>query len=117
LEHKDIIKTDAASQTERRGGQEKHIYGHCFYICSLCLHMLTVFRQYGAAANDAKFLTSSRSSAHIPNNFWSWTISSQVKEGREDKDKVEVGAKKESNHNRSTLPESNQLETFQATHI
>jgi hypothetical protein len=45
LEHKDIIKTAAASQTERRGGQEKHIYGHCFYIYSLCLHMLTSFRQ------------------------------------------------------------------------
>jgi hypothetical protein len=40
----------------------------------------------GVADNDAKFLTSSRSSAHIPNNFWSWTISSQGKEGREDKD-------------------------------
>jgi hypothetical protein len=35
----------------------------------------------GAASNDAKFLTSSRSSAHIPNNFWSWTISSQPKRG------------------------------------
>jgi hypothetical protein len=46
------------------------------------------------AANDAKFLTSSRSSAHIPNNFWSWRISSQAKEGREDKEKVEVGAKR-----------------------
>jgi hypothetical protein len=40
----------------------------------------------GVAGNDAKFLTSSRSSAHIPNNFWSWIISSQTKEGREDKD-------------------------------
>jgi hypothetical protein len=69
------------------------------------------------AANDVKFLTSSRSSAHIPNNFWSWTISSQAKEGREDKDKVEVGAKKESDHKGSTLPESNQLQTLQATHI
>jgi hypothetical protein len=47
----------------------------------------------GAAGNDAKFLTSFRSSTHIPNNFWSWTISSQAKEGREDKDKLEVGAK------------------------
>jgi hypothetical protein len=49
LEHKDIIKTAAASETERRGeerrgGQEKYIYGHCFYIWSLCLYMLTVFR-------------------------------------------------------------------------
>jgi hypothetical protein len=42
LEHKGIIKTTAASQIERRGeekrgGQEKHIYRHCFYICSLFL--------------------------------------------------------------------------------
>jgi hypothetical protein len=71
----------------------------------------------GAATNDAKFLTSSRSSAHIPNNFWSWTISSHAKEGREDKDRVEVGAKKKSDHKGSTLPESNQLETLQATQI
>jgi hypothetical protein len=73
----------------------------------------------GAFGNDAKFLTSSRSSAHIPNNFWSWTISSHAKEGREDKDKdkVEVGAKKESYHKGSTLPESNQLETLQAMQI
>jgi hypothetical protein len=69
------------------------------------------------AANDAKFLTSSRSSAHISNNFWSWIISSQAKEGREDKDKVEVGIKKESDHKGLTLPKSNQLETLQATHI
>jgi hypothetical protein len=98
---------------ERRGSQEKHIYGHCFYICSLFLDSRE------AAANDAKFLTSSRSSAHIPNNFWSWTISSQAKEGREDKDKVEVevGAKKESDHKGSTLPESSQLETLQAMHL
>jgi hypothetical protein len=71
----------------------------------------------GAAGNDAKFLTSSRSSAHIPNNFWSWTILSQAKEEREVKDKVEVGAKKESDHKGLTLPESNQLETLQGTHI
>jgi hypothetical protein len=58
-----------------------------------------------------------QSSAHIPNNFWSWTISSQAKEGREDKNKVEVGAKKELDHKGSTLRESNQLETLQATHI
>jgi hypothetical protein len=62
-------------------------------------------------------MPSSRSSAHISNNFWSWTISSQAKEGREDKDKVEVGAKKELDHKGLTLPESNQLETLQATHI
>jgi hypothetical protein len=62
----------------------------------------------GVVGNDAKFLTSFRSSANIPNNFWSWTISSHAKEGREDK--VEVGAKKESYHKGSTLPESNQLE-------
>jgi hypothetical protein len=64
------------------------------------------------AGNDAKFLTSSRSSAHIPNNFWSSTISSQAKEGREDKDKVEVGAKKELDHKGLTLPENNQQETL-----
>jgi hypothetical protein len=69
------------------------------------------------AANDVKFLTSSKSLAQILNNFWSSTISSQAKEGREDKDKVEVGAKNESDHKGSTLPESNQLETLQATHI
>ena len=36
----------------------------------------------GAAANDAKFLTSSRSSAHIPYNVWTWTISSSAKQRR-----------------------------------
>jgi hypothetical protein len=40
----------------------------------------------GAAGNDAKFLTSFKSSAHIPNNFCSWTILSQAKEAKEDKD-------------------------------
>jgi hypothetical protein len=45
LEHKDIIKTAAASETERRGEVAKKsiymvtvfIYGHCVYICSLFL--------------------------------------------------------------------------------
>ena len=36
----------------------------------------------GVAANDAKFLTSSWSSAHIPYNIWTWTISSLVKQRR-----------------------------------
>ena len=34
----------------------------------------------GATANDAKFLTSSWSSAHIPHNVWTWTISSSAKQ-------------------------------------
>jgi hypothetical protein len=45
LEHKDIIKTVAASQTERRGEVAKKsiymvtvfIYAYCVYICSLFL--------------------------------------------------------------------------------
>jgi len=38
----------------------------------------------GAAGNDAKFLTSSRSSAHILDIFWSWIISSLAKERGEE---------------------------------
>jgi hypothetical protein len=45
LEHKDIIKTDATSQAERRGKVAKKsiymitvfIYAHCVYVCSLFL--------------------------------------------------------------------------------
>jgi len=36
----------------------------------------------GAAGNDAKFLTSFLSSAHIPYNLWTWIISSSVKQRR-----------------------------------
>ena len=36
----------------------------------------------GEANNDAKFLTSSWSSAHIPYNVWTWTISSSAKQRR-----------------------------------
>jgi hypothetical protein len=59
-------------------------------------------------------------SSQVPDHqLISQIISSQAKEGREDKDKdkVEVGAKKESDHKGSTLLESNQLETLQSTHI
>ena len=36
----------------------------------------------GAAANDAKFLTSFLSSAHIPYNVWTWKISASAKQRR-----------------------------------
>ena len=36
----------------------------------------------GAAANDAKFLISSWSSAHIPYNVWTCAISSSAKQRR-----------------------------------
>ena len=51
----------------------------------------------GAAANDAKFLTSSLPSAHIPYNVWTWTISSSAKQrrGEERRGEGRFGKKKQ----------------------
>ena len=48
----------------------------------------------GAAANDAKFLTSSWSSAHIPYNVWTWIIWSSSKQ-RRGKERGDLAKKKQ----------------------